>query len=318
MRKLILIFLAGFMLAGCAGTKSSAPASAEAETINAVIVGDRAFDTVLSLGYMPKAVSVRASQWAKPHSLPVEILGCPVKTTIKLPELLPEYIEKNGIEWVIVEKNSSFCMLMEKAKPEKMADILKDVDVRVDLVDFSDSLETGIMETAALFGKEKEGRALYRQYARDLESAQAGMADVVPGQKVVALRGVVKKKTGRLFVSAESRGFYLDKEFLGPFGCENVGDLLNDAGNELTKGYFPVMNLKLLAEADPDAIVLYGPGKEELKEKILEMAAGDEAFAAIPAISNGRIATDLPYYVGSDIAEYPSILEKWIDYFSEN
>jgi ABC-type Fe3+-hydroxamate transport system substrate-binding protein len=316
MKKLLLFLLAGFLLAGCAGTKNSTPVSEDPENINAIVVGDRAFDTVLSLGYMPEAVSVRASQWDKPHSLPVEILGCPVKTTIKLPELLPDYIEMNGIEWVIIEKNSNFCRLMEKAKPGKMAEILKDVDVRVDVVDFSDGLETGIMETAALFGKEKEGKALYKQYERDLTAAQAGMTDIAPGQKVVALRAVLKKKTGRLFVTAESKGFYLDKEFLEPFGCENVGDLLNDAGNELTKGYFPVMNLNLLAEAAPDAIVLYGPAKNELKEKILEIAAVDEDVAAIPAVSNGRIATSLPYYVGSDIAEYPSILEKWIDYFS--
>ncbi len=323
MKKILLLMLAvTALLLGCASTGSKdviMPVTEKDgyEIINAAIVGDRVLDVSTSLGIVPKVISARGSQWPKSRNLPGKLIGCPVKITFKAPETLPKVIGETGIDTVIIEKNSNFCMLVPKADCSKVKPIIKDTGVKIIEIDFENGYDQAIRDVAALYGKEAEGEALIKKYNKEKAAAEARISEIKPGLKVVVLKSFIKKDSGRLFITAEASGFYTEKFFLEPFGCENVSDVLNKDGNTTTKGCFPVTNLRLLAEANPDVIITYGPDKAvaETIKKINDLAAKKTDVAEVPAVKNGKFAK-LPFYVGSDIEGYPKILTKWIDYFS--
>ncbi len=332
MKKLLLLLLAvSAFLFGCASTDTTEQPVEKGKTgvivpiaekdgyqiINAATVGDRLLDISASLGVMPKIISARGSQWPKVKSFPTKLIGCPVKITFKAPDTLPKVIAEKGIDTVIIEKNSEFCLLVPKADCSKIKPIIKDTGVRIIEVDFEQGYDQAIRKIAALYGKEAEGESLIRKYNKEKAAAEARISEITPGKKVVVLRAFIKEDTKRLFITAEGKGFYTEKFFLDPFGCENTGYILNKDENTTTKGNFPVTNLRLLSEANPDIIVIYGSDKaaEKTIEKINALATKKADLAKVPAVKNGRFAR-LPFYVGSDIEDYPSILTKWIDYFS--
>ncbi len=318
MKKSLILVIAVILLAGCASStvkNSESTDKVAYETINAAIVGDRVLSVAADLGYMPKVISVRASQWPKAKSYPSKIIGCPVKIGIKDKTILPAVIDKFGLDTVLVEKNDEFCILMKKANCMKVVPLVKDKNVKVEVFDFSKSTEEGIISVAKYFGKEKEGKKLAKKYSKDLAKAEKNISLAKSGKKVVVLNGTVKKETGRVFVRGESKGFYTDKYFLGPFKCVNVTDRLNVSGNEVVKGAFPVFDFSALKDANPDVIVLFGP-VDAIKKLIDKAVSQNPELKEVPAIKNNKIFTDLPLYIGSDVLEYPEILTKWINAFS--
>ncbi len=338
MKKILLPLLAvSALLFGCASTDTKKQPAAKAEEksvtnadillpiaekdgyqiINAATVGDRLLDVSASLGVMPKVISARGSQWPKIKHFPTKLIGCPVKITFKSPEILPKVIAEKGIETVIIEKNSEFCLLVPKADCSKIKPIIKDTGVKIIEIDFEKGYDQAIREIAALYGKEAEGEALIKKYNKEKAAVEGRISEIKPGKKVVVFRSFIKKDTNRLFITAEDKGHYTEKFFLDPFGAENTSYILNKDGNTTTKGNFPVTNLRLLSEANPDIIVIYGSDEaaEQTIEKINALAAKKSEVAEVPAVKNGRFAR-LPFYVGSDIEDYPKILAKWIDYFS--
>ncbi len=316
MKKSIILLAAVILLAGCATVEDSESADkAVYETINAAVVGDRVMNVAARLGYMPKVMSVRASQWPKAKEYPAKLVGCPVKVTMKDKTILPAMIDKYSLDTVLVEKNDNFCVLMKKADCMKIVPVIKDKNVKIETFDFSESPEEGIMAVAEYFGKEKEGKKLVKKYRRDLAAAEKKISSVNPGTNVVVLRGIEKADTGRIFISAESKGFYTDQYFLEPFGCSNISDKLNTNKNQIVKGYFPVLDLSVLKEANPDVIVLFG-AREGLVKAIDKAVSKNPELGDIPAIKNNKIITDLPWFIGSDVFEYPEILTKWIEAFS--
>ncbi len=326
---LLLAAAAALLLAGCASSgKTDSVSSASEyvevikpvgekdgfEIINAAIVGDHVLDISASLGVLPKVMSVRGSQWPKARSFPAKLIGCPVKIAFKAPDTLPKAIEEFGIDTVIIEKTDNFCLLVDKADPMKAVDLVKDLKVKVYIVDFTEGVEPAVKKIAKMYDKAAEGKALLKKYKKELAEAEAKIANTASGKKVVVLKAFVKKDTKKVFVAAESKGFYTDKYFLEPFGCENVSDMLNPDGNPVTKGAFPVTNFRLLADAAPDVIIVYGD-MEAFQKKMAELTKKIPALAEIPAVKKGQIVK-LPFYVGSDIEDYPAILTKWTDYFS--
>ena len=112
-----------------------------------------------------------------------------------------------SIDTVIVEKNPNFCMLMKSADPTKVSDVLTNVDVNIETIDFSQGQDQAIRWIAKLYGKEAEGEALIDKIHKETAEAESRINETVSGKKVVILNGVVKKETGRLFISAESKRF---------------------------------------------------------------------------------------------------------------
>ncbi|PID73154.1 MAG: hypothetical protein CSB33_05230 [Desulfobacterales bacterium] len=312
MKRLLLLFLlmSVCIFAGCGDDDDNEPVE-----INAVIVGDRVLDISASLGVLPKVASVRASQWAKASEFPIDIPGCPNYMVNRNPNAINEKIDEYGLDQVIIEDSPEFCLLKPKVNPIDIVDLITNLDVTINVIDFSEGVDSAIRQIAALYGKESEGEELIEKYHEDLEEAEALVDQVIPGKKVVVLSAMKNRETGEIKLYLESKGFYTDKFFLEPFGCENVGDALNDSKTAMiSKGLLPVTDLSLLADANPDVIILF-ENSDLVLEELNALIAENSAVADVPAIQNDHIATSLPYYVGSEVEGYPEILSAWANYF---
>ncbi len=323
MKKLRFIFILmisfAVLFASCASTPK-APAKAEKVVLeDTVFIGDRPLDVANSLGYMPAYAAARFSQWSKAKKMTKNRpLGCPNRVTRKMKDVIPKLIAEKGVKKIVVEKSAMpYCLLMKMVNPMDIIEIVKDKDVEIIVIDFSQGNRKGIIETAKYLGKEKEGIALADKYEKEMAKAEASMKDIAKAKKVVVLHTFVNPKTGRLFTFGESKGFYTDEIFLNKFGAKNVTDILNKDKEKLFKGNFTVTDLNLLTKANPDVIIVYGKGGEKLKEKFAELSKKNAKFASIPAIKNNAVAYELPHYIGCDIEDAPKLITKWVNFFNK-
>ncbi len=307
----ILFFLALCSMNAVAGMKTPPP-----KRIDAIMVGDRVVDIAYHLGVLPRAMSVRGSQWhmAKKLKISSQILGCPMFTTVKKKETIPNAMKKFGIKRIIVEKNNSFCLYKPIVKPTNIADILKGTDAVIEYVDFTKGLETAVRQTAKLVGKEDQADALLEQYQNRLASAQKNLPKNL-GKKVLIINGTYQKGTGKTAMRVEAPGLYSDRFFLEPMGCTNVGDAFKPANGKMDKGYYPVrkkkdgMVLDPLLKANPDIIVMTG-NSYAVEKNLYAYLKTNPALAKVPAIKNMAVY-HLPLYVDSSLIEFPDILMQW-------
>ncbi len=110
----VFLLLTWASLDALAGMKEPPP-----ERIDVIIVGDRIVDIAYNLGVLPRAMSVRGSQWdmAKKLRISSQILGCPMYTTVKKKETIPNALQTFGIKRVIAEKNDSYCLYKPQVRP---------------------------------------------------------------------------------------------------------------------------------------------------------------------------------------------------------
>ncbi len=275
------------------------------DKIDVIMVGDRVVDIAYNLGVMPRAMSVRGSQWemAKKLRLSSQLLGCPMFTTVKKKQTIPDALKKFGINRVIAEKTDTFCLYKPQVKPESIADIVKGTDTTVDYVDFSKGLESAVRQVAKLIGREEKVDELLAVYNKNLDKARQQMPTEL-GKKVIILNGVYQHKTGKISVRVEAPGLYSDRFFLTPMGCTNIGDAFKPANGKMVKGYYPVRKnksgllLEPLLKANPDLIVITG-----------------NAYAVQKALIKQGALFHLPLYVNSSVLEFPRILLQWATAF---
>ncbi len=294
-----------------AGMKTPPP-----KKIDAIMLGDRVVDIAYHLGVMPQAMSVRGSQWemAKKLKLSSQILGCPMFTTVKKKETIPNALEKFGVNRVIAEKKANFCLYKPQVKPSSIAKILEGTGATVEFVDFKDGLESAVRQVAKLTGREDKVAAVMEKYNKSLAKAQKRLPKNL-GKKVLVINGTYQRDTGKPSLRVEAPGLYSDRFFLNPMGCTNVGDAFKPADGKAAKGYYPVrkkkggMNLEPLLEANPDVIVATGNAYAVQKALADYMQANPE-LAKVPAVKNQTIF-HLPLYVDSGVLEFPQILLQW-------
>ncbi len=316
------VFLA-ILLTGCVTTNNSTQTEKEITVLeDTVFVGDKILDVANTLGVMPKFASARFGQWPNSFSFETKKLGCPNRVTRKAKDVVPKLIDEQGVKRIVVEKpkkdKGQYCLLVKKVDPMDIIEIVKGKDVEITVIDFSKNDRDGIIATAKYLGKEAEGKALADKYEKEMKAAKESMKSVPKGKNVVVLQGIFQKQKERLFMFAESKGFYTDMIFLEPFGANNVSDMLNVQNRDIMKGSFEVTvkDLKAMVKANPDIIIVYGNGQKQIKEALAKLAAEDPKFANIPAIKNNKIVS-LPYYIGNDIEKGPAIINEWVNYFKK-
>jgi hypothetical protein len=305
------VFAAG---AGAAGTCMKAPPP---EKIDVIIIGDRVVDIAYNLRVLPTAMSVRASIWpmAKKLKTASQILGCPMRTTVKKKDTVPAALKKYNINRVIVEKSHPFCLYKPQVNPENIAPILAGTNATIEYVDFSKGLESAVRQAAKLLNREEQADAVIARY----NSAEAAVAEKLPkeksGKKVIIFNGTYQPSTGKLMLRIEASGGYSDRFLLGKLGCTNVGDVFKTGDEKPSKGHYLVrktrngMVLKPLITADPDAIVMTGDSFA-VQKALSDYMANHPDMARIKAIRNMAVYA-LPEYVDSGVLEYPGILQKW-------
>lgn len=291
------------------------------EKIDAIIVGDRIVDIAYNLGVLPKAMSVRGSQWemAKKLKLSSQILGCPNYTTVKKKDTIPNALKKFGLNRVIAEKKENYCLYKPEVNPASIADILKGSGATVEFVDFKDGLESAVRQVAKLVSREEKVAAVLEKYNKNLAKAQKKMPKDL-GKKVVIFNGTYQAGTGKTTLRVEAPGLYSDQFFLTPMGCTNVGDAFKPANGKMAKGYYPVkktktgMKLEPLLKARPDVIVITG-NAYAVQKALANYMKVNPALTEVPAIKNETVF-HLPLYVESSVLEFPQILLQWSMAFS--
>jgi ABC-type Fe3+-hydroxamate transport system substrate-binding protein len=287
------------------------------ERIDAIVIGDRVVDIAYHLGVLPKAMSVRGSLWpmAKQIKTASQILGCPVYTTVKKKNTIPDALDNLGLKWVIVERHPRFCLYKPKAKPENIAAILGGRGVSIDYVDFSNGLAEAVRQTARLVGREERAHTVIADYEKALAAAKASLPVNGSGKKVIIFNGTFQASSGKSMLRVEAPGGYSDRYLLEPLGCVNVGDCFKPEKGQPSKGHYPVRKRKSglvlapLLTANPDAIVLLGD-PFAVQRVFADYGAAHPEFTQLKAIRAGAVYA-LPAYVDSSVLEYPAILKKW-------
>ncbi len=312
---ILLSLLLFFCIRGAEAEMKSPPP----EKMDVFIIGDRVVDIAYNLGVLPTAMSVRASLWpmAKELKMVSRILGCPMCTTVRHRQIIPEALKELGLHRVIAEKSAPFCLYMPEARPESVATLLTEakMDVTVDYVDFSKGLESAVQQTAVLVGREDRGEALIAEYKASLAAAEAELPAEKSGKKVIVFNGVYQPSTGRSTLRVEAPGGYADRFLLDKIGYLNVGDAFKPAEGKPEKGYYPVRKgkegfvLDPLLEADPDAIVMTGD-TFAVQKALSEYLGIHPEMAQVKALQHMAVYS-LPVYADSSVLEYPEILKKW-------
>ncbi len=308
-----VLFLLGVPLNVVAGMRTPPP-----EVIDAIMIGDRVVDIAYHLGVLPRAMSVRGSQWEMARKLKTgsQILGCPMRVTVKKKDTIPNAMKKYGIKRIIIEKNDSgvFCLYKPKVKPADVVPLLEGTGAVIEYVDFAQGLDSAIRQTAKLLGKEGRADALITQYHASLAKTEKKLPEKL-GKKVLIFNGTYQRDTGKTAIRVEAPGLYSDRFFLNPMGCVNVGDAFKPANGKMAKGYYPVrkskngMVLDPLVKVNPDIIVLTG-NSYAVEKNLYACLKKNPALADVPAIKNMAVY-HLPLYVDSSVLEFPQILLQW-------
>lgn len=301
-----------------AGMKSPPP-----KKIDAVFIGDRLVDIAFNLGVVPKAMSVRGSLWPMAAKLKTssQIIGCPMHTTVKNKEAIPNALKKFGVKRVIVEKSNPFCMYKKEVNLETVSTLVKGMDVTVEYVDFTKGLEAAVRQIASLLGKEERADKVIALYNKRLAAAKKKLPEKPLGKKVIIFNGTYQASTGKTMLRVEAPGGYSDQFLLKPLGCVNAGDAFNSQGKKPSKGHFAVRKKKgglvldPLITANPDVILITGD-VFAVQKALADFKKVNGKLAEVTAIRDMAVY-GVPLYVDSGVLEYPGILTKWTSALSQ-
>lgn len=280
------------------------------EQIKVIMIGDRLVDIAYNLGVVPEAMAIRCSWPAASNQLStVRHLGCPKCVTVKKKGVVAKVARKRGIKKIMVEKSKNFCLYRPEMDPMKILPLLKGKGFEVQVVDFSQGIESAIRQTARLVNREEKAEELIRTYKRTLQKFQSKMPETKLNKKVLVLNGIVQKGTGKAFIQVLAPNGYEDRFFLKPMGCTNVGNLIKPEGVKVKKGVFPLQRLEKIGKSNPDIIII--TGKAFAVQNTLHKALKkNPLLSEVPAIKNHEIYS-LPRYIDSSVMEYPQILRLW-------
>lgn len=309
-KKGLLLLAAGVFALGMFSRAEAGPVVVP-EKINAVMIGDRLVDVALNLGVLPRGMSVRCSMWPKCRDVKLasQVLGCPKCLIDKQPKKLAAFMREQGINRLILEKSSQFC-LYRKIDPLKAAGLVKDLPgVSVEYVDFTGGVADAIRQAAALLGREARGEKLAESYGASMKKVEQLLPSAGLGKRVVVLNGVYSPDTGKSFIRVEAPGGYTDQYILTPLGCTNAAGAMIPDSVKISKGHTSSRKLAGLLKASPDVIAITGNGYA-VQQALHKAVAADPRLGEIPALRNGAVFT-LPFYGDSSVIEYPQIFRQW-------
>ncbi len=301
---------------------SRAESSSAPDRVDAIMIGDRLVDVAYNLGVLPKAMAVRATFWPLTETFRggSEILGCPSRV-IKKPQTLSDAAKRLSVTRIIIEKNAAFCAYMPSVSPEKAVPLLEGKGLTVEFVDFNHGLESAVLQTAKLFGREDRVDAVLEGYSSALAAAKDKAKTVKPGKKVLILSGIQQKDTGKVTIQVEAPGGYTDRFILSMMGATNVGESFAANNATASKGYFTAPKRKhgvyldpMLGNA-PDVIAIFG-NAYAVQKALAAAVRQNPALTKVPAIKNHAVFA-LPQYVDSGVLEYPRSLFLWADALNE-
>ncbi|MBK1637036.1 ABC transporter substrate-binding protein [Rhodovulum adriaticum] len=297
------------------------PGKAPPERVPAVMVGDRLVNVAWHLGVVPAAMSVRGDLWAFGRTLANTssmILGCPGYIVMKDPEIVPRTLRTQGIKTVLVEHSAPFDRTKPQRDPMRLLPVLEQAGVaeelgtQVTVIDFTGHIDDAIRQVGVALNRETAAEALIAERAAALETVSARLPLAGPRLRVLVLDGTVQGATGKAFVRAHLPGGYTDDFLLTPLGAENATAAPGLKGKH---GFAPVPRLDVLAEWQPDVIVMTGDA-DAVQRKLAEaLARNPDMGTSVPALANHALLA-LPAYYDSAVIDYPQILGRWAAAFT--
>lgn len=277
------------------------------ELCNAIFIGDSILDVGHALGCYPRGLiggQVPITEKEFPFIRHLECVLCVMGPKRKL--LLSAY-EKMGIERIIIENSDS------NPNPATIAYELREEGLNVEILDFTQGMESVFEQAGQLFNCPKEAEKAFKKYT----IAKAEFAENVLqlNKKVLVLLGLTRSIKEEGFLLLETPNSFLDKAILHPLGCRNVGEaLLQEDAIIALDGIQKIENINILInglfEAKPDVIALTGVANVGLSA--LEQAVKQTPSLAteVPALAQHAIYS-LPHCCSSLPASLPFIQKEW-------
>ena len=281
------------------------------EKINAIILGDRLATVAYHLGVVPEAMVTRCVWPAatKGELRHIKKLGCPKRVTLRDKKRVAEFAEQKGIKRILIENTQDFCRSTPDANPMNIIPLLEGRDLKLEIVDFNNGIESAVRAAGKLLNREEEAEAVLTTYTSSLARAKKSLPKGRLEKRVLLLNGIMVGKTGKSFIQVEVADGYSDHFFLDPMGCHNVGNLLVTEGEKISKGYFTLKNIADIAKANPDIIIVTGQSFP-VEKALAKAVKKNPALSQIVALKNHEIY-NLPVYVDGSVLDYPYLLTLW-------
>lgn len=276
--------------------------------VNMAFLGDRLVDTAHHLGIHPSLMATAHTPMIEkklPLSRQVECTACALG---RERSAFFGIAKKMGITRVLLEKNN-----FGEVDASKGESAVKELGFEVDIIDFTNGIETAIKETCRIFDMDKYWENYVKKYKKSLDKAYSLLPSGL-NKRILVLLGMVQNDLKKEFLLVEESGGVNDI-LLDPLGCTNVSEFIEaDKIQEDRHDIRVVNSLSGLVEAAPDMIALTcdpSPGLKAINRIIKE----NPAALNVPAIANHAVFS-LPHCCHSEPMELPFVLESWADALS--
>lgn len=266
-------------------------------------IGDKLSDAARHLGVLPRGMVTAQVPQIERVFPGIPQLECTRCIMGDKRQVLYTAAKRTGVNWIVLEKDGPLVDGWSGLNPAEMEEELLSRGFRVDVVDFTNGLESAVHKAGQLFDREKEAARLMKEYTTDLNAAK----EMLPrdlGKKVAVFLGMVHPLTGGHYLVAEGDATFCCEKILAPMGCEDVtGPLAKEAESSV------LSSLSGLKSLQPDVMVVTGDAQVGLSMIHRELAA-DPEMAAIPAISDHAVFA-LPHVSGGEPLELPAKMRQW-------
>ena len=287
MRWISLIIIAGLLIGGCGGEKTSAPVEVKQEVF--ATITDDAGRTV-TLPNTPTRIVVTSASFLEPlHAVGAEIVGRPDSKN-KMPSWAKDLPSVGAVYQIDLERLLACApdlVIINKGMNEKLLPVLDENKIPALVIELKtyDDMKRGLKNFSAISGDTQAGEKIIQ----DMDAEIKAIVERVPKKNL---------RVAILHSTAQGLTVQLDGSIAGSivkmFGWENVA--ANMTPLEKNPDAAPY-SMETLAEQNPEIIFVTSMGDiNDIKANMTKAIAENEAWQAIGAVKDNRI-----YFLPQDL-----------------
>lgn len=287
MRWISLIIIAGLLIGGCGGEKTSAPVEVKQEVF--ATITDDAGRTV-TLPNTPTRIVVTSASFLEPlHAVGAEIVGRPDSKN-KMPSWAKDLPSVGAVYQIDLERLLACApdlVIINKGMNEKLLPVLDENKIPALVIELKtyDDMKRGLKNFSAISGDTQAGDKIIQ----DMDAEIKAIVERVPKKNL---------RVAILHSTAQGLTVQLDGSIAGSivkmFGWENVA--ANMTPLEKNPDAAPY-SMETLAEQNPEIIFVTSMGDiNDIKANMTKAIAENEAWQAIGAVKDNRI-----YFLPQDL-----------------
>ena len=287
MRWISLIIIAGLLIGGCGGEKTSAPVEVKQEVF--ATITDDAGRTV-ALPNTPTRIVVTSASFLEPlHAVGAEIVGRPDSKN-KMPSWAKDLPSVGAVYQIDLERLLACApdlVIINKGMNEKLLPVLDENKIPALVVELKtyDDVKRGLKNFSSISGDTQAGDKIIQ----DMDAEIKAIVERVPKKNL---------RVAILHSTAQGLTVQLDGSIAGSivkmFGWENVA--ANMTPLEKNPDAAPY-SMETLAEQNPEIIFVTSMGDiNDIKANMTKAIAENEAWQAIRAVKDKRL-----YFLPQDL-----------------